>query len=235
MAERERPSEDEEIVEGETTVESQSEEESLPELELRQISRSPEAINEVEGRKESVEVFEPWHDYTLVTLSNNEEIRLFDKDGKPAVGFTAPANEKKDIVSWRDLNKAIGVEYEYIVKKVSSGSIYRKEYSATELPSHWRELAEKELKGFTRFLMSGVRKREISGFNYSSITEDGEYIVLVNKSNDYIAFDTKNQGGADQLPRNWKRYDMRSSDLQERPEGLRRATNHATPYVSESI
>ena len=58
MAERERPSEDEEIVEGETTVESQSEEESLPELELRQISRSPEAINEVEGRKESVEVFE---------------------------------------------------------------------------------------------------------------------------------------------------------------------------------
>ena len=86
---------------------------ALKELELRELQKSEQPINQEGNSKRKIETIRPWNNYTIATLEGSDSIKIFDEDAKLLEDFKHPLSSKKIVVSWIDQNvkKKIGREY----------------------------------------------------------------------------------------------------------------------------
>jgi len=170
---------------------------SLPELELREIQKSAQPINQEEGgAQKKVEVIRPWNNYTIVTLEGSNSIRIFDED---AFDIRVPLS-REVIIDWscEEIKKKVG--HNYIAQDSSTAMDVTK---ISQVPL--------DLRGFARQILGNKVELSLSSmeairFIASKLTVlSDKYIVLTSKEGGFLTFITKNDGGIVLDPRNWKR------------------------------
>lgn len=171
----------------------------LPELELREIQKSAQPINQEAGAKLIIEAIRPWNNYTIVTLKNSGEIKIFNEETNRIGDFTLPLSKKEIVVNWAQVSST--TQYQYI----GTGS---NDFPISKLPPILRGPAKKILKssGMNYFDARNAGTMGIPTENFQVI-EDGKYIVFNDNSGSYFAFVTKNDAGVNLSPRNWIRID----------------------------
>lgn len=171
---------------------------SLPELELREIQKSAQPINEKGGK---IETIRPWNNYTIVIIEGLDEVRIFDENARKIENFSLPLSSKKIIINWRDLQHKLGGKLE-IGRDTSTDPDKCK---ISQVPLEIRAPAQKKLETNNSFrIVSQLDK----GFLPSDIIVLGKYIILpARREGTYFAFETENKNGIVLAPRDWKRID----------------------------
>ena len=74
--------------------------EALKELELRELQKSEQPINQEGNSKRTIQTIRPWNNYTIVTLEGSDKIQIFNEDAKPLEDFKPPLSSKSAYVDW---------------------------------------------------------------------------------------------------------------------------------------
>ncbi len=177
--------------------------EALKELELRELQKSEQPINQEGNSKRKIETIRPWNNYTIVTLEGSESIKIFDEDAKPLEDFKPPLSSKKVVVDWTDAN---------INKKVGKGHISNNPGYITNNAVLMLDKAPLELRAFAKKVIGakGLLSLSDQGQPVELIASDltvlsDKYVVLTTKEGGFFTFVTKNEKGVTLAPKDWKR------------------------------
>src|SRR3990167_9694976 len=78
---------------------------ALPELEFREITKSEQPIDKIEGKKKKIEALCPWRNYTIVALEGSDKIIIFNEDAERVDDFNPPLSNKLATVNWGQAKK----------------------------------------------------------------------------------------------------------------------------------
>jgi len=127
---------------------SNNNEEALPELQLKEIQRSAEAVNIENSQKCTIDCFVPWNDYTILSTKTSSEIRIYNEKLKKIEDFKI--NNKKVEIDWKSpqiSEKIVKINRSYSTITAENSSYnYNDGVRASKLPVELRYLAEKTLK-----------------------------------------------------------------------------------------
>ena len=191
---------------------SNKNEEALPELELKEIKKSDEAVDFENSQKCTIDCFMPWNDYTIVSAKTTNEIRIYNEKLKKIEDFKL--NSKVIELYWRnpditDRLKKINPLYGVIVPDISKYQ-YNNGVGVSQLPIELIHFAEKTLKRANPFTpASMVEPTEKSIASGDAFMVD-DYIIFLSEENCFFAFKTKSDEGITLEPRNWKRVNPMS-------------------------
>lgn len=201
--------------------------EALPALELKEVLRSPNPINEVtvetEKKKRRVEALHAWHDYTIVLIHGTNAtnaLRILDEQGRVVTDFSSLGATEIEL----DLGNFLKRNNKGYLQRYSSdpGNL-----SISQLPSYLQKYASQLFQESSSdgrqpdaIHSAHIRKRkEALDPNNIEVFKQGKYVLVRRGGNDFfLAFDTESEGGVSQAPRNWKRMiptDVIPEELQE--------------------
>ncbi len=179
---------------------------ALPELELKEIQRSAQPINQEGGEKKKIEIIRPWNNYTIITLEESPEIIILDENAEPIDDFKPPLSTKEITVNWAesDIGHKIGKPYIGNSRDhVSSNLIMM----IDQVPLELKAFAQKSLGNYrnTYFELrsSGQKPVKLSASELTVLSD--KYVLLTTKEGAFFAFVTKNEKGVTLAPKDWKR------------------------------
>src|SRR3989344_3383612 len=187
----------------------------LPELELRQITRSERPINTEGQYQRKIETLRPWNNFTLVTLKDAQEkrIRIYDADAKVLDDFSRMGiGNASTYVDWSALRRPLDTD------RIDSGNL-------SKMPSIVRGFAKNRANfGISLSSHTGGQSYDV---NNLEVTPNEKYVILHNDNGGYIALATQNDAGITMPPKQWKRIEPSSyrketfpKDLEEFGQGL---------------
>lgn len=191
----------------------------LPELQYNQVSKSPNAIL-LDGSKPECLHF--WGSYTLVKAADSGQLVLLDEEGIPVEDFESISNaflnidepekfivEKLNAIARRDGEEE--PSYKYLSKDPSSEDV--KDFQVGRFPPQFKYFLLRTLLRSPKPLYIHLNK--ISNTRMSLLdspvihsVDNGRYILVIDpEKSGSIIFDTHDDHGQPQPPRNWKQVD----------------------------
>lgn len=177
--------------------------EALKELELRELQKSEQPINQEGNYKRKIETIRPWNNYTIATLEGSEGIKIFDEDAKPLEDFKPPLSSKRVVVNWQDDNIRRKVEKNHISNDprfISDNDVLMLDKAPLEL----RAFAKKFI-GARGILSFDNRPQPVELIASELTVLSDKYVVLTTKEGGFFTFVTKNEKGVTLAPKDWKR------------------------------
>ncbi len=185
----------------------------LPELELKQILRSAESIEN--GKK--VGTLFPWGDYTF--LINGENVILYNERLAPVFKETAKVS-----TNWSEIGDKYGFTHqdrEISFEKIDTSNL------SNQLHKMCFKLLLKKYKEKNPQNNSWIKSDFLSrtttlGQEKEDLTSvsDGRYIILTDKTSpNFKIIDTQDERGITLSPENWKKYDS-SSKVETIPKDI---------------
>ena len=176
---------------------------ALPELELREIQKSAQPINQENGSKRKVETIRPWNNYTIVTVEGSDNIRIFDEDAKAIEDFKPPLGSKKVAVNWRHADVKTKIKKEYIGKDTDTD---QQDLRISQVPIELKAFAKKVLDGISGQYFKLEEQQQSTELSASELTVlSDKYVVLTSKEGGFFIFVTKSDKGVTLSPKDWKR------------------------------
>ena len=190
-------------------------EDQLPELELREVLKSPEKIGKVRD-------IIPWNDYSLVIPEDVQQIWIYDEGGRKVSEFAG--KEALDVeFNFQNILRNRGIE-----RVTSSSGGTGSTFPASKLPLHFRGPLEEYLKerkvNFSNFNIGiwdlGLPVEAMRIKSPKMVLIDGDRFVAIfdELSKAMVVFDTQSKDGIPLSPKNWKRIDYAS--LEEFPGSI---------------
>lgn len=230
----------------------------MADLELKEIAKSTKTLNEIvrnqfnnkEERREVV-LIRPWGDYTLVVLKNGDELKIYNDQAQPVDSFKKPHNLlRSKPINLAALPRSRG--HNRIINDIDNPGSYN-----TAEQILLSQVKNEVLKSAALVRMR-KENRVAVGFDYYSapaesllditknfqILEGGKYILTADKDGEiFIAFNTQNEQGVTQAPKDWVRLEMGVAlppDLEryvklamERKDELRPLNDKYFAYITE--
>ncbi|HBV02443.1 MAG TPA: hypothetical protein DEB69_03415 [Candidatus Komeilibacteria bacterium] len=177
--------------------------EALKELELRELQKSEQPINQEGDSKRKIETIRPWNNYTIVTLEGSDKIQIFNEDAKPLEDFKPPLSSKSAYMDWGDPYVKGKINKAYIAQDTSED---KQDLKISEVPFEWRAFAKKDL-GINQYFKLETQEQSTKLIASEVTVLSDKYIVLTTKEGGFFTFVTKNEKGVTLAPRDWKRLD----------------------------
>ena len=177
--------------------------EALKELELRELQKSEQPINQEGDSKRKIETIRPWNNYTIVTLEGSDKIQIFNEDAKPLEDSKPPLSSKSAYVDWRDPYVKGKINKAYIAQDTSED---KQDLKISEVPFEWRAFAKKDL-GINQYFKLETQEQSTKLIASEVTVLSDKYIVLTIKEGGFFTFVTKNEKEVTLAPKDWKRLD----------------------------
>lgn len=185
--------------------------ESLPELELKQIARSERPVIESQQPEQEIEDVLPWHNYTIVN-PKSEKLLLFDENAKSVDSFADKAH-KSVSVDWKNL---FPNSHDRLTSWNSAG---HDDHFVDKLPIMLQRLAKSILRRRSQndVYTSHLGTIRDESFSHCGFTPDGKYLVLASPQGGFFAFQTETEAGLVLPPRDWIRLEPSKSEETPQP------------------
>jgi hypothetical protein len=222
----------------------------MADLELREIAKSEKPVKE-QGR--DVAMIRPWGDYTLVSFTNGEELKIYNDQAQPAETFKSPLNSLRSPTVNGAMRRILenNPGKQYFSDDVSSAiDLQNDDYRLSNIKN---KLAQDKFKAVIK--TSGgkyISKQNLGGDleilqnpkQNCQILENGKYILIADAEHQsFLAYATQNDQGVTLAPKDWKRLEwggMLPSDLEsyvalamERKDELRPLNDTYFAYITE--
>lgn len=200
---------------------------SLPEIEIKQVIKSTEAVVKVDRNSPNPDasLICPYGDYTVVLGKGINRIQILDKQGRKIEDLD---NNNTMVIDWQSL-KNPNTYYSYMAIKMNA-TYYARTRRIDTFPENIRPfLTEYIKKKATDGNMMEIPDQawELSPSKTDQMvvrtTSEGYILIRQQDSGVFVVFQTRSPQGIELPPRNWKRFDNVDKYLGKLPpdiEGL---------------